>query len=92
MEPIGDLRLLREKGNSNSTTSKWKFQYVPDPNASMYWPNGKDLKEIVDEPECGFDGSNCNQDESGSKGIVTRCFFLVQNSIYLIKGTLFVPI
>ena len=68
MEPIGDLRLLREKGNSNTTTSKWKFQYVPDPNASMYWPNGKDLKEIVDEPECGFDNSNCNQDESDSKG------------------------
>ena len=65
MEAIGDLELHREQHNSSSN---WRFEYTPIWNASMYWPNNKQLKDILDEPECGFNGDKCKKDYIDSKG------------------------
>lgn len=65
MEAIGDLELNREnvtvtsKNGTVRIEEEWQFEYKPIANAPMYWPNGMSLKDIKDEPECGFDGSSC---------------------------------
>ncbi|XP_066910581.1 resact receptor-like isoform X2 [Clytia hemisphaerica] len=65
MEPIGELELIRKRDTNAS--KNWEFQYIPIPDAKMYWPGGKTLENIRDEPECGFDGLKCSTDDDDQR-------------------------
>ena len=47
-----------KKNCTKDCNEQWEFKYLPKPSAPIYWPGGKDLKKLRDEPECGFDGKS----------------------------------
>jgi len=71
MEAIGELELQREPSKHNSS-SNWRFEYKAIGNASMYWPNEKRLRDILDEPKCGFNGDKCKKDSTDSSGLLLQ--------------------
>ncbi|XP_057310994.1 atrial natriuretic peptide receptor 1-like isoform X2 [Hydractinia symbiolongicarpus] len=90
MEAIGDLELNREnvtvtsKNGTVRIEEEWQFEYKPIADAPMYWPNGMSLKDIKDEPECGFDGSRCAKEPLKSKIILGVAIALTIVAVVLI--------
>jgi len=67
MEPMAEIDLKETNMSKNvngalEQETYLKFQYIPIPNAHVYWPGNVDLNHIKDEPECGFAGNLCKKE------------------------------
>ena len=83
MEALGDFDLKKQNTTTvvNGTEvvkEGWKFEYVELPNAPLYWPGPVPLKDVRDEPLCGFDGQQCQKEKKDSlKGILMNVLFFL---------------